>query len=163
MIWRAYLGVTAITVAIAPVRASAQTGVPTSVRAVAVCYALTLGEWRGRMRSGSTDWHEPPRTFRLDTIRSTRRPASYAARPRWVYLDPRRTTLPPWWHLYQSDSLEVVWSTGFSGVTVSFAIRGDSLVGGRAQAFADVRGETQPWAPAAAVRMTCPPEFRAPG
>lgn len=136
----------------------AQASVPATVSSLAGCYGLELGEWEGPARSSTTDWHEPPRIFRLDTTLSTRRPGSYGARPEWIFLDSQRTPLQPWWRLRPSDSLEVIWSTGFSGVRLAFRVRGDSLVG-RAQAFTDVRGQPQPSAAAVAKRRSCPADL----
>ena len=56
------------------------------------------------------------------------------------------------------DSVDLGWSTGYTGVRLRLGVRGDTLVG-RAVTFRDVHHPGEPPAPAAparAVRTRCP-------
>jgi hypothetical protein len=66
--------------------------------------------------------------------------------------------MPASWALAPNDSIRLFWSTGFVGVTLGLAVRGDSLVG-IATAFHDahITGEPpDPFASVVAKRTACP-------
>jgi hypothetical protein len=54
-----------------------------------------------------------------------------------------------------NDSIRVIWSTGFTGVTLRLVVHGDSLVG-VAATFHDNVTPREPTAPVVAVRSACP-------
>jgi hypothetical protein len=133
----------------------AQTDTSALVRARSGCYALTLGRWSGPLPTSSPEAHTPPVRFRLDTIALMTRPGRrFAVDPAQVI--PGRMAAS--WALLPNDSIGMFWSTGFIGVRLRLAVRGDSLVG-FATAFRDAHSPLDPPDPTASVtatRAVCP-------
>ncbi len=123
-----------------------------SIASVAGCYTITLGEWSGPFPSGSADYHQPPATFRLDSTLRASRQGYYTVTS--APLTPAIRRLVPGWRLRGADTVSLHWSTGFAGVNLRLAVRGDTLRG-TARAFQDVIGPTQPTANAVAIRISC--------
>ncbi|GJG86473.1 hypothetical protein tb265_16540 [Gemmatimonadetes bacterium T265] len=124
------------------------------MRALAGCYRLTVGSWQRAPAGGPTmTSQQPPARFRLDTVvlpppfdhRFAVQPAKVAG-GNW-----------PAGRSVAGDSVDLWWSTGFTGVRLRLAARGDTLVG-RAETHHDshVVGEPpDPEAPVRAVRTRC--------
>ena|SRR2546430_8906310 len=120
------------------------------------CYRLTLSSWSsGLPPTGMPQAHTPPTHFRLDTLVSARNAAWFTVKPAALV---EMSRMEATWKPMLGDSLTIVWSTGFVGVSLRLAIRRDSLIG-RATTFHDyhVRGEPpDPSADVVAVREQCP-------
>jgi hypothetical protein len=97
--------------------------------------------------------HTPPAQFRLDTTILAPAMPRFAVEPAHIAAG----RLAASWAVVPGDSIEMFWSTGFVGVTLRFAVRGESLIG-VARTFHDAHyiGETpDPSAPAIAIRTRC--------
>ena len=118
------------------------------------CYTLKLGRWSGTLPTNSPEAHTPPSWFRLDT--EIVRPGSrLAVEPAQVV--PGR--MPASWAPLRGDSISLFWSTGYIGVRLRLAVRGDSLVG-LATAFRDSHTPLDPpnaTASVLATRTKCAP------
>ena len=114
------------------------------------CYSVTMGGWSGPFPSGSSEYHQPPRAFRLDTA-SISIDGYHRVEPNIARLGNR---MQPGWRVSAPDSVHVFWSSGFAGVDLKLVARGDTLKG-IARAFHDVIGPVQPTAPVVAVRIAC--------
>jgi hypothetical protein len=137
---------------VVPHGAHAQQDSSMRVRGRAGCYALTLGRWSGALPTNSPEAHTPPSAFRLDTV-PVRPGSRFAVEP--DQLIPGRMAAS--WAPLPHDSISLFWSTGFIGVRLRLAARGDSLVG-LATAFRDAHAPgdpPDPTAPVAAIRTPC--------
>ena len=138
--------------------AFAQTDTVTDrVRSLAGCYALHLGPWSGSLpKTGMPSAHTPPAHFRLDTIPiAGRRGCGFEVEPTNLVRSNRPLTN---WRVTARDSLRVVWSTGFVGVSLRLIAHKDSLRG-IATTFHDAHYSDEPPDPSAAalaVRERCP-------
>ena len=127
------------------------------VRRIAGCYDTHMGSWSGPLPA--TGWpaaHTPPAHFQLDSLPVNAGSQSWLAVRPVSLVDVKR--LPAMWSLRGTDSIIVVWSTGFVGVTLHLAVHQDSLIG-RATTFHDAQiiGEPpDPSAPIIATRRACP-------
>ena len=136
-----------------------------AVHRLSGCYRITLGSWSGPLpATGMPAAHTPPAHFRLDTVAVQGRFASgYVVEPHALARQ-RRGVRPASWRPLGGDSLSVVWSTGFVGVTLRLVARGDTLVG-RARTLHDAHAAGEPPDPEAsvtAVRVRCEAELRGP-
>jgi hypothetical protein len=99
--------------------------------------------------------HAPPSVVRLDTLKAlgtldtVRRQLS----PNIPALSAGGRGISPSWGRVASDSLQLLWSSGYEGVFVTVAERGDS-VSGTARAFTDYGSEAT--APVTGRRTPCP-------
>ena len=138
-----------------PARTRAQVDTLARIRSRAGCYALALGPWSGSPPpAGVPTIQTPPSRFRLDTAVDTRPSGRFAVQP--ARLGPGRMAAS--WALEPNDSLSLFWSTGFVGVSLRLAIRGDSLIG-TATTFHDAHLVGEPPDPTASVvatRTACP-------
>jgi hypothetical protein len=147
-----------------PCRLRAQAGTtpanqaPATVRRVAGCYELTTGAWSRLPARGIPEARRPPSWFALDTVPPPHSfDHGYAVRP--TKLTPR-AHMPAFWAPVGTDSASIIWSTGFVGVRLQVAVRGDSLVGiARTFQDAEILGEPPPpEARVVAVRVPCDSE-----
>lgn len=124
------------------------------------CYRLQLGEWSDPFASGMPSLHIPPEIIRFDTTEVTfpRRAPSrrYQLHPNVAAIAASRRPWDPAWTRTAPDSVHLLWTTGFSGVMLDLAVRGDSLFG-RATARYDVVGPPVPRAQVIGWRVACPP------
>ncbi len=134
-----------------PVAAAAQALRPGDL--AAACYDLSLGPWGPvPLRGGDTIYIAPPSRVRFDTVRAERRrgdfmlstaPGALPSVHRYAYWLPAAT----------EDSVELVWSTGFSGLRMTIGGTREELRG-QASAFWDF--PRQPLiADAVARRVSC--------
>ena len=128
---------------------------PTQVSAVAGCYRTTLGRWSGPFPSGLTTEHIPPDQFQLDTA-PLAPPFTRSGLRRVLpeMLRPRSRPFPAFWQFTGPDSIKVIWSTGFAGVSMILRFQIDTLTG-TAESFYDVIGPEEPTASVVAVRIPC--------
>ena len=141
-----------LTAVVIPHGARAQQESSIRVHSHAGCYALVLGRWSGPLPTNSSEAHTPPSRFQLDTV-AVRPGSRFAVEPE--QLVPGRMAAS--WAPLPHDSISLFWSTGFIGVRLRLAARGDSLVG-TATAFHDAHfvGEPpDPSAPVVATRIPC--------
>ena len=127
----------------------------TQASAVVGCYRTTLGPWSGSFPSGLTTEHIPPDQFQLDTAALAppfRRLGLRRVLPEMLRPQPR--PFPAFWQFTGSDSIKVIWSTGFAGVSMMLRFQIDTLRG-TAQSFYDVIGPEEPTASVVAVRIPC--------
>src|SRR5262249_53556370 len=123
------------------------------VRNLSGCYTIMLGSWSGPLPAGPAA-HTPPAQFRLDTTS-----LALGAKPRFA-VEPAHITagrMAASWAVVPGDSIEMFSSAGYVGVTLRFAVRGESLVG-VARTFHDAHyiGEPpDPSATAIALRTRC--------
>ncbi len=129
---------------------------------VAGCYRIRLGPWSGPFPSGWPDVHQPPPTFRLDSVPL---PAPHdqggfrRVSPDLAVLH-GLTRFPPGWKQVGRDSVHIYWSTGFSGVELRLVHVSPDTLHGVAEAFYDVIGPVEPTAPAVAWKIPCASEVR---
>jgi len=138
-----------------PIGARAQQDPSTVVRKIGGCYTLTLGRWSGPLPTSTPEAHTPPSRFRLDTVAVQHQRSRFAVEPE--QLVPGRMAAS--WAPLPHDSISLFWSTGYIGVTLRLAVRGDSLVG-TAKAFRDAHYPLDPPPAKAAVvaaRTKCAP------
>lgn len=126
------------------------------------CYQLRLGEWSHAFSSGWPEVHIPPEVIRFDTAEVTF-PRSipdgfYKLRPNVAAISATRRPWDPSWTRSASDSLRLLWTTGFSGVMLDLEMRDDSLFG-MATARYDVVGPPLPRARVTGWRVSCPPNL----
>jgi len=120
------------------------------------CYRLSFEHSLGSPFVGFT-----PSRFRLDTV--ARWPADTLSQPRplkRLRVEPMNPKLtygigPPWWEQSDTDSIQVVWSSGLGGVVLHLRQHHDSLIG-TATGGTDLVGAPEPTTRALAVRMQCP-------
>ncbi len=62
--------------------------------------------------------------------------------------------MTPGWRLRASDTVSVLWSSGFAGVSLTLVVQSDTLRG-VARAFHDVIGPVQPTAEVILARFSC--------
>lgn len=122
---------------------------------LAGCYDLHLGEWGPGPLPGADSLYMalPPR-IRLDTLPAQgwmSRTGAYQAGPAPGAMPSVHDIVN--WEPIAGDSIRVIWSTGFSGVTLVFAHDEDVLVG-RAESFWDYPRAHQR-AEARAVPVSC--------
>ena len=126
------------------------------------CFRLHLGEWSHPFASGVPTLHIPPEIIRFDTTEVTfprRAPSGrYQLRPNVAAIAASRRPWDPAWTRTAPDSVQLLWTTGFSGVMLNLAVRGDSLFG-LATARYDVVGPPVPRAQVTGWRVACPPEL----
>jgi hypothetical protein len=126
------------------------------------CYRLLLSEWSYPFQSGMPSLHVPPEFVRFDTAEvsfpRTRSPVRYWIHPNIPAIEASRRPWDPAWMLSSPDSVRVNWTTGFAGVQLDLAVRGDSLFG-LATARYDVAGLPIPWAKVVGGRIECPPHL----
>ena len=119
------------------------------------CYRLRFEHSLGSPFVGFT-----PSSFRLDTVPRWLADTLWQPRPlkrlRVEPLNPRLTYMigPPWWELRDTDSIQIVWSTGLGGVVLYLRQHHDSLIG-TARGSTDLAGAPEPTTRALAVRMQC--------
>jgi len=153
--WARHRALIAIMALAIPAGARAQRDSAALVQKRAGCYALSLGRWSGPLPTSTPEAHTPPSRFRLDTIPVQRQRSRYAVEPE--QLIPGRMAAS--WAPLPHDSISLFWSTGYIGVTLRLAVRGDSLVG-TAKAFRDAHYPLDPPPAKAAVvaaRTKCAP------
>ena len=136
---------------------------PSGIQQVAGCYRLTVTDavsWLSSSRVPES--RRPPAQFALDHVQPRERGSTrFAVRPVWLS---GRDGMPAAWELVGSDSVSVIWSTGWAGVMLRLQVVGDSLRG-TARPFDDTYAVGDPPDPEAgvlAIRTTCPVELRAP-
>ena len=152
-------------------RSPARTPARPSTPVVPGCYRLVQGPWSAG--SGGHPWShamlrsfQPPATFALDTA-----PVG-PSRTGAPVVDPWRVarvldTTSRWfrdasrlagWGRDQTDTLTVIWTTGFSGTTLRLVPTGRDTLVGYVEPRTDERftGERLPRAAVTAVRMACP-------
>jgi hypothetical protein len=133
-------------------------GESAQTRRIAGCYTTQMGSWSGPLPpTGMPVAHTPPAQFQLDT--AVVRVGSQALAVHPARLAGQRPWAVATWVLRGPDSIIVVWTTGFVGVTLQLAVRQDSLIG-HATTFHDAHiiGEPpDPSAPIIAARRACPP------
>jgi hypothetical protein len=163
---RLVLAIGVLVIACAPKAPEAHpTPVPQTYDARAIelagCYGLILGMWSDSgPKPGPTGLI--PRRLRVPTL--VRLDTNFL-----TFRDPRRRVrrllpqspdltggrvLHPGWILRSADSVELFWSSGYSGIQLFVKAHGDTLRG-RAQTFSDVQGGTEPHAPVALRRAPC--------
>ena len=104
-----------------------------SAATIAGCYRLALGTWSPPLRA--QDWM-PPSEFQLDTtIVSLWLPKDTVWTVQPTVLMPR-SRMPASWRYVGTDSVAIVWSTGFTGVHLRLQIVRDTLRG-QATTFKD--------------------------
>lgn len=118
------------------------------------CYDLTLGSWKNAPISSNSAPHKAPAHFRLDTT-----PIKQAGFQRYAVEPalPFSGRMAASW-MIRDDSIELFWSTGYSGIQLRLAMYGDSLAG-VATAFHDSHPANEPPDPSAtatARRVACP-------
>lgn len=127
------------------------------VRALAGCYRVELGAWTPFTPGYHPNARALLREVRLDTVRhrEARLPHAFRASPDIGNGRHERlfSYAPAWWPVGR-DSLVVSWVDGFHGPIIVLRRRGAAWVGG-ATYVSDVVGETEPTAPARAVRVPC--------
>lgn len=131
-----------------------------SAAAIAGCYRLILDTWSPPLRA--QDWpasQTPPSEFQLDTTIVSLwlpRDTVWAVQPTVLV---SRSRMPASWRYVGTDSVAIVWSTGFTGVDLRLQIVRDTLRG-QARTFHDAHVEGEPPDPrtsAVAVRSRCAP------
>ncbi|MFW6080045.1 MAG: hypothetical protein ACODAE_10515 [Gemmatimonadota bacterium] len=151
-------------VACAPATTTADAQEPDSARLesrAAGCFTITVGDWDPPRAERESAFQSPPSRVRLTTERGTERLERDRLLLRPV-IDPapRGRTVPgmAYWHATPTDSLRLVWTTGYVGVTATLALRGDR-VDGRAVAFTDAivpgQEDRRPTAPVTGRRVEC--------
>lgn len=129
------------------------------IRRVAGCYRLTLSPSPGwRAQASQT----PPERFRLDSMMRRDSLPHVLRSELHLGVEPRvlesRSLMEASWHLIGRDSIQVAWSTGFSGVILRLRIQPDELVG-RARTFVDLipppGAPPEPDASVVARRVSC--------
>jgi|SRR5207248_5286613 len=121
--------------------------VPQSVQRLAACYQLM-------MRDTSTRFSDLPARFVLtDTALATPFDGWYALEPRTLHA---RTRMFATWRPLARDSVDIGWSTGFTGFTLRGVVKGDTLLG-YAERVSDARprGSVPAGTSFQAVRVAC--------
>ena len=100
------------------------------VRRVAGCWTVTMSTYAPPMvLRGDSVYSKPPRRIELDSMRG----AGPFARDGWALSPARGVPLSvhrfSYFHPIAGDSLELVWTSGFSGLTIRAAISADTLRG----------------------------------
>lgn len=149
-------GIVFIVIIGAPLVVTAQSSAGSaSVRQLSGCYRLTLGAWSGTLPvTGMPQARTPPPCFRLDTAVAPKNAAWFSVEPATLV---ELSRMPAAWKPVLGDSLAIFWSTGFVGVRLRLAVRGDSLLG-TAETFHDAHFQGEPPDPSAAaivVREPC--------
>jgi hypothetical protein len=129
------------------------------------CFDVHLDEWTPpQQTTGESFLMAPPPRIRFTTDDL---PTGWPTRPGMLVL-PAPGAMPSMhritaWTTTGPDSVRVVWTTGFAGVTAELALVGDGLHG-RARYTTDVLGPTRPETQLRAVPVACdaplPPEHR---
>lgn len=118
------------------------------------CYALEVGEWQPPRLEGNEPYQSPPLRFMLhdSTGTSVFERGKKVVRP----VIPHGRTPSAFWEQIGSDSVRVMWTNGFAGVTMRLEIVPEGLRG-TARAFTDVRieGKKDPTAAVAAEAIEC--------
>jgi hypothetical protein len=117
-----------------------------------VCYDLSLGPWRPRPLAGPDSIYiAPPSRVRFDTVRSERSPDRFAlATPPGALPSVHRYA---WWRPVDGDRVELLWSTGYSGLRMTLGGAQGELRG-EARAFWDFPSDPLT-ADAVARRVAC--------
>ena len=115
------------------------------------CYAVTLGEW-----SGPREAADPPSVIRLTGELGDN--GMSEGRTLVAGTDPADPLLYPWswWENPEPDSLALVFTGGFVGVTAGLRSTGDDEWRGTAQAFTDVAPAVEAEASIRLRRVSCP-------
>ncbi len=119
------------------------------------CYTLRTGDWTPPSGQKLDVTHAPPLVVQLDTLQVEHgvEQKRYRLGPDIPALGPRG--LAPSWARVAPDSLQLLWSSGYEGVFVTLAVRGDSVSGG-ARTFTDYG--SQALAPVNGWRIACSQE-----
>jgi hypothetical protein len=149
------------TAARAQTRAAPTAPAPPAVRRVAGCYRVLSIDGRAdslRTAPSALDpFARPPQYFELtDTALAAPLDGWYALHP--VTLRPPQKMFATW-RVIGRDSVDVGWSNGFVGLSLSLAARGDTLAG-RVERTSDVhlRGQQVPLGqPIVVERLACRP------
>jgi hypothetical protein len=101
------------------------------------CYAVRLGPW-SQPFEGNPSYHTPPDTVMLDSVLvdGPLGGPGFRLHPHIAILTRYHTVPARWWPV-GTDSVRLVWTSGFGGVRIHLAW-GDSVLRGRAQVFSDV-------------------------
>lgn len=91
------------------------------------CYEVERGAWNWTGALQDSSQFEPPEFIRLleEVAESRRTPNRWLVEPEMVPYRPA----PGSWAPVAEDSLSIVWTTGYTGVSMRLAASGDSLVG----------------------------------
>jgi hypothetical protein len=96
------------------------------------CYELTLGRWWPWSFDGDNEFVTPPSRIRLLSERGTKgfEQDGFLIRP----IPPRKGAAsgrggPSYWNLKSASAIDLIWTDGFTGVTLSLEKRGDQLRG----------------------------------
>jgi hypothetical protein len=119
------------------------------VRSLAGCYSLTLGAWSGSPSASVPASQTPPAYLRLDTLAALR--DGFVVEPTSLAWSQRNLTS---WQPTGTDSVRLIWSTGFVGVRLQLRVSGDTLAG-VATTFTDRIMSPAPTARVVAVRTPC--------
>ncbi len=119
------------------------------------CYALRTGDWTPPPGQKLDVTHAPPPVIQLDTqqVEHSVEEKRHRLGPDIPALGQRG--LAPSWTRLATDSLQLLWSSGYEGVFVTLAVRGDSI-SGSARAFTDYG--SQALAPVNGRRIPCSAE-----
>ena len=114
------------------------------------CYELAIGTWTPQPE----EYMPPPVRFELtsevgtDALENGRTLIGSRAG------DPGNPYRWSWWQVTPDPKLQLIFSTGFTGVSLEFDRGGSSTFEGTARAFVDYSSE-QPTAPATLTRRSC--------
>ena len=121
------------------------------------CYRLFRSAWGSPLdRSGDSIFTTSPEIIRFGLVKNPRWSASGRPYMQVTAANGNRETVdgPGVWRPYvKADSLEIVWSNGFSGVSMSLAVKGDSL-SGAAKTFWDFPRPSDS-SPVTGIRVSC--------
>jgi hypothetical protein len=88
------------------------------------CFALALGQWKPTISAE----HMPPPWVRLDSApQPSSKPGS--VQPLHYERSGRASWRSAGWRPLQGDSIELLWSKDFDGVSLTLGVQGDSLAG----------------------------------
>lgn len=123
---------------------------------VAGCYDLYLGEWRPPAPNADSTYFALPARVRLSTdpgqgIFGQRHEFTVEVVPGAMPSMHRYS----WWRLIGDDRIEIVWSTGFTGVEAELSRVSADTLRGEGVTFTDVYPSTNHRATLTAVRVRC--------
>jgi hypothetical protein len=114
---------------------------------VAGCYTLTLSTWRPNMNLGGDEiFATPPPVIQMFTARGKQGFESDGFIVRPMRGTPASIHRSSYWEPLGPDSIEIIWTTGFSGLTMNLIKQSDGFRGtaktfwdfGRAEQTSDV-------------------------